>query len=805
MCERDGPPRIEFFDFDVVDERRREALMAMGNGVLSCRAASPESSMTGPSAGHYPGLYRAGWYDEAPREVNGRNIKLGALVNLPDPFGLSIALEDGAWFDLHDTEIREYRQSLDLEQGVVERHIRFILAGHELRLHERRFVSMADPLLAVLHWTLDTTDALPTVRLRSTLNGAVINGLVDRNRIYEGRRLNTRRFQQDSGGRAVLLAGLCEAGRRVVVASRTTSASLETELDWQAHEQNQRLTLDACCSLPAGGCLSLEKRVIVQLDHELPENDLEACRQALQRVPQKPFGQLLAEHRQAWAGLWQQLSLRAQDAELHTLLRFSAYHVLQTVSTQGIVCDQGVPARGWHEGYFGQIFWDEIFLSPYLATHFPQAVRSLLDYRYQRLDVARDRARRVGLRGAMFPWRSARSGEEETPPFQYYPLSGHWIADPTHLQRHVGAAVAYDAWQLYLATGERALLTGSVGELIIEVARFWSSLARYDASRERYVICGVIGPDEYHNSYPDADKPGLDNNAYTNLMAVWTLCRALDVLALLGDQGQALRQRLDLEPQELRRWEDISRRMYLPFLDGGIISQFEGYEKLLPAPEKWLTEERPRLDWMLEARHDSCDRYQLSKQADVLMILHLFRPAELRELFNRLGYPWSPDAIRRTANYHLARITHESSLSKMVCAGALAHIDPAASWCHFRECLRTDLDQPSEGGTLEGIHLGAMAGSLDVLQRHYLGIHLTVDGIWLFPAAPPDLDGVSLMLEYRGIRLTVTLSGKRVRMERGDKHGTPVTIIYAGGSRQLGPGDHLEVSSCEPLIQPDQR
>ena len=160
-----------------------------------------------------------------------------------------------------------------------------------------------------------------------------------------------------------------------------------------------------------------------------------------------------------------------------------------------------------------------------------------------------------------------------------------------------------------------------------------------------------MGPDEFHDGYPDAAKPGLANNAYTNLMAVWVLWRALDVLDLLPDMRRAeLTTRLGLSAEEIARWDDISRRMFVPFHDDGIISQFEGYEKL--AELDWEGYRKrygniQRLDLILEAEGDSANRYKLSKQADVLMLFYLFSSEELGELFARLGYPFGSRASSR--------------------------------------------------------------------------------------------------------------------------------------------------------------
>ena len=115
------------------------------------------------------------------------------------------------------------------------------------------------------------------------------------------------------------------------------------------------------------------------------------------------------------------------------------------------------------------------------------------------------------------------------------------------MQRHVNAAVAYNVWQYYQVTRDREFLSFYGAEMILEIARFWASLARYKPALNRYEILGVMGPDEYHDRYPDSDEPGLNNNAYTNIMAVWVLCRALDVLDMLADDcrtGMLLRNRV---------------------------------------------------------------------------------------------------------------------------------------------------------------------------------------------------------------------------------------------------------------------
>ena len=164
-------------------------------------------------------------------------------------------------------------------------------------------------------------------------------------------------------------------------------------------------------------------------------------------------------------------------------------------------------------------------------------------------------------------------------------------------------------------------------------------MTSYNEQRDRYEILGVMGPDEYHDAYPDAEQAGLNNNAYTNLMAVWVLLRALELRNILpGQRLTELCERLDVSADEFAQWDEISRRMHVPFHDGDIISQFEGYGEL--AEFDWDGYQKKygnieRLDRILEAENDTANRYKASKQADVLMLFYLFSSEELGALRNR--------------------------------------------------------------------------------------------------------------------------------------------------------------------------
>jgi trehalose/maltose hydrolase-like predicted phosphorylase len=293
-----------------------------------------------------------------------------------------------------------------------------------------------------------------------------------------------------------------------------------------------------------------------------------------------------------------------------------------------------------------------------------------------------------------------------------------------------------------------------------------------------------MGPDEFHDGYPDSTTPGLNNNAYTNIMAVWVLCRALEVLDLLSEMRRAeLTTRLGLSADEIARWGDISRRMYVPFHGDGIISQFEGYEKLHELDwEDYRARygNIQRLDLILEAESDSANRYKLSKQSDVLMLFYLFSAEELGELFERLGYPFEFETIPRNVEYYADRYSRGSTLCRVVCAWVMARSDRPRSMQFFAQALQSDVADIQQGTTAEGVHLGAMAGTVDLVQRVWTGIEVKSDVLRLHPELPHDIGCFDMRIRYRGHSLDLRLTRDSLTVRGHDTAAPPIALCVDG-------------------------
>jgi alpha,alpha-trehalase len=317
-----------------------------------------------------------------------------------------------------------------------------------------------------------------------------------------------------------------------------------------------------------------------------------------------------------------------------------------------------------------------------------------------------------------------------------------------------------------------------------------------------------MGPDEYHTAYPGSDpekEGGLDNNAYTNVMAAWVLSRACDILDLLPKiHCRKLCERIGLRLEETNRWQDISRKLRVPFHGDGIISQFEGYDRL--AEFDWEAYEKKygdiqRLDRILEAEGDTPNAYKVSKQADVLMLFYLISADELKLLFEQLGYPFDHDTIPRNVDYYLARASHGSTLSRIAHSWVLARSDRPRSWHLFQRALDSDIADIQGGTTPEGIHVGAMAGTIDLVQRCYLGIEMRASVLHLDPALPDDLGCVKVRLRYRRQILDVEETHDRLKITSRSFTANPITVAYRGHYRDVAPGDTYEFR----LLKPEER
>ncbi|WP_019481415.1 beta-phosphoglucomutase family hydrolase [Arthrobacter sp. TB 23] len=774
-------------------EGHREALTTLGNGYLGVRGAAPEGGEFS-----YPGMYLAGVFNRLEKQVGGSRVLEEHLVNAPDCLSLDIRVDSGDWWSAGGLQVISELRTLDLARAVLERQVVLeTAAGRHLRVEQQRFVSMAECHLLASETRVTPLGWNGAITFRTGVNTGTRNtNLPDPNGGARVHLLDCTADDDDDGQavtETLVEAETTQSRIRIAVAFRAAVDGETTRGTTGRTGQHHFRLYESTLMDGEPTVLTKVVAVVTSRDRAISSPRTEA--QSILARSGRNFEALLASHGAAWQRLLRPFRVDLDaPTQVRLVLNLHLFHLLQTLTPHTMELDAGVPARGLHgEGYRGQIFWDELFVLPVLTLRTPDVARALLNYRWRRLPAARQAAVDQGRSGAMFPWQSGSDGTEETPRWLYNHRSGRWMADNSHLQRHVGLAVAFNAWQYYEATVDRAWLFSKGADLIVGVCRYFASLVEYEAATDRHHLRGLAGPDEYHTRRPGSDHPGVDDNAYTNVMASWVFVRAAALhRTFVGHELDELEVRLGINADEVARWERMGRSMYVPFEADGTISQFDGYGDLVELDWARYRETYgniERLDLILEAEDDTVDRYKLAKQADVLMLPYLLGHGGLITQLAHLGYTLTREQLARTIDYYLARTAHGSTLSRVVHASVLASTDPNRAWDSFREALDADLDDTQDGTTKSGIHLGAMAGTIDVVQRSFAGLRLNGDHLVFEPSMPAGLGAVAFSISYRGHQLQINLSPGRLDISSAPGDATPIWIQVNAQTKPLAAGD----------------
>lgn len=786
---------LSYDSFDPKLEWRREALMATGNGYITTRAAMEWAEA---SESHYPGTYMHGGYNRVGSIIGGRPISNEDLVNMPNWTSMKLKIEGGEPFNMENVEILSYRHEFDISCALMTREIVFRdKDGRETKLVTRRFMSMQRMHLGCIEWQITPMNWSGTMEVISALDGRVINWGVRIYRPYESKHL--RPVKTEAFGEDGIALHICTTQSRIYFAQAARTfvydGDQEVKVMRSLHMQDDYIQQSITIPATEGKTIRVEKMVHLfsSKDKAISEPLMNA---KIHSVRVCNFETALNRSSNAWKQIWAVCDIKLpKSEEAQMLIRFNACHLLMCCSPNTGDLDAGAPPRALTgEHYNGRMFWDEMYIYPFLNYRFPEITRGLLMYRNRRLDEARERAREAGYKGAMFPWQSGSDGREETYQMNFNYKDKKWYPDLSFRQRHVNAAIFYNMWQYFQATRDVDFMWNHGARLMLEIARFFASLAQYNQERDKYEIHGIMGPDEYHEHNPDTHEMGVKNNAYTNVMASWMFTKSLEVLNLFPPRR---RKRLcelhDVTDEELATWQTMSQKMYIPLHKDGIISQFEGYEDLKELDWKAYREKYTnlyRLDFILKAEGDYADRYKLSKQADTLMLFFLFSQSELKEMFSNLGFEYSDEMMRKTIQYYFDRCSHCSTLSLVVHAAVVGNAYPEKSWDMLMKSLKADLDDVQGGSTGEGVHLGVMSGTLDLVSRGFLGMESRNDILYFSPKPLPQLDGMSCRMVWRNTPLKLDLNdgALSVCIEEGES-GQPITVSAFGHTQSIQPGE----------------
>jgi len=742
------------FDLDLLGQT--ESVFAVANGHIGLRANLDEGA---PAA--LPGTYLNSFYElrRLPYAEPGYGYPESGqtIVNVTNGKLIRLLVDDEP-FDVRYGRLVTHERELDLRDGVLRRAADWISpAGVGIRLRSTRLVSFTQRSVAAILYELESRDAPVRVVVQSALvaNEPVLPiGLEDpRAAAPLVSPLRSEGFS-DRAARVVLLHStersklLMGAGMDHIV-----EAPHGVETFTESAPDLGRVTVVA--TLKPGERLRLVKFLAYGW----------SSLRAISALEDQVAGALAAARHTGWEGLradqrryldefWANADVEIDgDLELQQAVRFALFHTLQA----GARAEQrAIGAKGLSgPGYDGHTFWDtERFVLPLLTYTVPKAAADALRWRAHTLELARDRARQLGLDGAAFPWRTIRGQE----------CSGYWPAGTAAF--HIGADIA-DAVVRYLAaTDDAEFEEDAAVELLVETARLWRSLGHFDREG-RFRIDGVTGPDEY--------SALADNNVYTNLLARKNLIAAADAVARQPRRAEVL----GADPEEAAAWRAAAAAMFIPWDEElRVHPQSEGFTR----HERWDFARTPadRYPLLLHAPYVELYRKQVVKQADLVLALHW------------CGDAFTAEERARDFAYYEALTVRDSSLSastQAVIAAEAGHLELA--YDYFAEAALVDLND-LQHNTIDGVHIASLAGAWIAAVAGFGGMRDYQGRLSFAPRLPPAFPRLAFRLLFRG---------RRLRVEITQTHAT--YTLLAGEPLEIHhEAQAIRISAGEPMTQP---
>jgi alpha,alpha-trehalose phosphorylase len=732
-----------------------ESVFALSNGHIGLRGNLDEGEPFG-----LPGSYLAGFHELRPlpyaESAYGNPEASETVVNVTNGKIIRLLVEDEP-FDLRYGELRRHERVLDLQAGVLERTVEWVSpTGSAVNVRSIRLVSFTQRAIAAILYEVEPVEGALPVVLQSELvaNESTPEAIADpRAAAALSAPLRSEAFYSDRGVRAILVHSTKTSGLRMAAAmDHVVDGPEGTETAIECYEDLARLGVIA--DLEPGRPLRLVKFIAYGWS---AERSMPALRDqvgaALAGARHRGWEGLLAEQRRYLERFWNRADVELEgDAELQQAVRFALFHVLQAGARgeQRAIAAKGLTGPG----YDGHTFWDtEAFVLGVMTYTAPRAAADALRWRQRTLDLARERARQLGLKGAAFPWRTITGRE----------CSGYWPAGTAAF--HINADIA-DAVNRYQVAREDEAFEREIGlELLVETARLWRSLGHHDA-HGRFRIDGVTGPDEY--------SAIADNNVYTNLMAQRNLRSAADAAERHPRRAEAL----GVNDEEMGSWRDAANDMFIPFDSNlGVHPQAEGFTE----HQLWDFAATSANEYPLLLHFPYFDLYrkQVVKQAD-LVAATLFR-----------GDAFSDEQKARNFEYYERLTVRDSSLSaciQAVIAAEVGHLELA--YDYFAEAALLDLDD-LEHNTRDGVHIASLAGAWIAAVVGFGGLRDHGGELSFIPRLPQALTHLRFRIMFQRRGLLVDVHHRHATYSL--LSGSPLVIVHHGQRTTLEPEKPVEL------------
>lgn len=708
-----------------------ESIFSIGNGRMGQRANFEEqysgNSLQGSYVAgvYYPDKTRVGWWK------NGYPAFSDKIINATNWIGLNISI-NGEPLDLNSVKVSEFRRILNMKEGYLERtFLAELSSGTLIKVNAKRFCSIVDKEAGAIRYEITPINSEAALALQVCLDGDVRNEDANYDEKFWLEK-TTKSFDQ---------------GALLTVETKRTTFWLTTAMHYEVQLDGERLDVEEqlierekfiakaiATRVAQGQTLTIYKYVVNLSSENHAKNKMEdQAIKMLGDVVEKGFFQLKLEQQQAWANKWEASDVLIEgDVAAQQAIRFNIFQLYQTYTGEDARLNIG-PKGFTGEKYGGVTYWDtEAYCLPfYLATAEQQVAKNLLIYRYKHLQKAYENAHMLGFSNgaALYPMVTIDGTE----------CHNEW--EITFEELHRNGAIAFAIYNYIRYTGEQSYLEQYGLEVLIGIARFWSQRVSWSEVKKQYVLLGVTGPNEYENN--------VNNNWYTNTIAVWCLQYAREAIAYVKQSNpsryEEITAKLNFSADEISCWEAIEEKMYFPEDHTlGIFLQQDGYldkEQILvqdlPMSERPLNQQ-----WSWDRILRSC----FIKQADVLQGLYFFEER------------YSDEVIRRNYDFYESRTVHESSLSPCLHAILAAKLgDEKRAYEFYLRTARLDLDDYNND-TEDGLHITSMAGSWMSIVEGFAGMRVRENKLHFRPFIPETWQSYTFNICFRSTKLRVSIS-----------------------------------------------
>lgn len=714
------------------ENRLAESIMSLGNGYMGMRGNYEESY----SKDSHRGSYIAGvWYPDKTRVgwwKNGYPEYFGKVPNSVNYIGIKVFIDDKE-LDLATCEVKDFYRELDMKNGVLTRKFIANIDNKEIEVNIVRFLSISRKELAVIKYDVKALNFDGKIKFVPYLDSNVAN---EDSNYEEEFWTGVDSYSNNLEGSVVASTKENNFNTPVFTIAANMNIKVNGNIDNINHSNSNRYSENEIeMNISKGEIVGIEKYITIVSTRDYEKSQLiKESKKILDEETVKGYETLYKEHCEAWNKRWETADIKIDgDILAQQGIRYNLFQLFSTYYGEDSRLNIG-PKGFTGEKYGGATYWDtEAYCLPvYLGVTDKQVSKNLLEYRYNQLEPAKTQAKKLGLEGALYPMVTF-NGEE---------CHNEW--EITFEEIHRNGTIVYAIYNYTNYTGDYSYIKEKGIDVIVEVARFWASRVHLSTRKDKYMIHGVTGPNEYDNN--------VNNNWYTNYIAKWCLEYAVENIEKLKSENIEAIIRNNVDDEDINKWSKIAQNMYLPydedldiivqhddFLDKEFIKVKDLPKENLPLNQKW--------SW------DKILRSCYIKQADVLQGIYYF------------GDKFTKEQKKKNFDFYEPYTVHESSLSPSIYSIIASEIDNLEkAYELYSRTARLDLDNYNND-TEDGLHITSMSGAWLAIVQGFAGMRTYNGKLSFSPKLPKGWIGYSFNINYRENNIRISVTQDNIKIE----------------------------------------